>query len=167
MPPNSTTPPVVWPCACRLFKAPSKHQALAAEVVQTLKTGHSPPGWTNAPHTSRDPDLAPLRDRDDFRRPPAELFDRGFPAHPLKLPTRGRGAGKEKGGGEVMLTPALEAVGNLGLLSGPHNLRSLVERSQGEVAGGRADGRLSPKGSDGQVGGRAIRSVSRPEESEP
>jgi hypothetical protein len=31
----------------------------------------------------RDPGLAPLRDRDDFRRLLAELFDRGFPADPF------------------------------------------------------------------------------------
>jgi hypothetical protein len=40
-------------------------------------------GWNDAQHTSRDPDLAPLRDRDDFRRLVAELFDRGFPADPF------------------------------------------------------------------------------------
>ncbi len=37
-------------------------------------------GWNDAGHTSRDPDLAPLHDRDDFRRLLAQLFDRGFPA---------------------------------------------------------------------------------------
>ena len=42
-------------------------------------------GWSDAQQTSRDPDLAPLRDRDDFRRPLAEVFDRGFPTDPFAL----------------------------------------------------------------------------------
>ena len=33
--------------------------------------------------TSRDPDLAPLYDRDDFRRLVNDLFDRGFPDDPF------------------------------------------------------------------------------------
>ena len=57
-------------------------QALAAEAVQTLRDAVAA-GWQDAQHTSRDPDLAPLRDRDDFRRLLAELFDRGFPADPF------------------------------------------------------------------------------------
>jgi hypothetical protein len=35
--------------------------------------------------TARDPDLAPLRGRDDFRRLAAEQLDRGFPARPFAL----------------------------------------------------------------------------------
>ncbi len=55
---------------------------LAVEAVLTLKQAIAA-GWSNALHTSRDPDLAPLRDRDDFRWLLAELFDRGFPADPF------------------------------------------------------------------------------------
>ena len=60
----------------------SQQQALAAEAVQTLEEAIAA-GWNDAGKTSRDPDLAPLRDRDDFRRLLAELFDRGFPADPF------------------------------------------------------------------------------------
>ena len=54
----------------------------AAEAVQMLKQAIAA-GWNDAGKTSRDPDLASLRDRDDFRRLVAELFDRGFPADPF------------------------------------------------------------------------------------
>jgi len=37
-------------------------------------------GWNDAPRTSRDPNLAPLRDRDDFR---LLLLDLAFPAEPF------------------------------------------------------------------------------------
>jgi serine/threonine-protein kinase len=40
-------------------------------------------GWSNAVHTARDPDLAPLHQRPDFRALLAELFDSGFPADPF------------------------------------------------------------------------------------
>jgi len=40
-------------------------------------------GWNNALRICRDPDLAPLHDRDDFRQLVAELFDRTFPANPF------------------------------------------------------------------------------------
>jgi hypothetical protein len=40
-------------------------------------------GWNDARQTDRDPNLDPLRDRDDFRRLLAELLDRGFPADPF------------------------------------------------------------------------------------
>jgi tetratricopeptide (TPR) repeat protein len=56
--------------------------ALAAEAVQMLNAAVNA-GWSDAEHTSRDPDLVPLHDRDDFRRLVAELFDRGFPADPF------------------------------------------------------------------------------------
>jgi serine/threonine-protein kinase len=59
-----------------------QRQAIAAEAVQTLRAAVTA-GWSKAQHTSRDPDVAPLRDRDDFRRLLAELFDRGFPADPF------------------------------------------------------------------------------------
>jgi hypothetical protein len=40
-------------------------------------------GWSSAERTARDPDLLPLRDRADFRRLLAELFDRSFPKDPF------------------------------------------------------------------------------------
>jgi hypothetical protein len=39
--------------------------------------------WSDAGKTSGDPDLARLRDRDVFRRSPAERFDPTFPADPF------------------------------------------------------------------------------------
>jgi tetratricopeptide (TPR) repeat protein len=53
-------------------------QPLAGEAVQALEAAVAA-GWTDAGKISRDPVLAPLRDRDDFRRLLAKLFDRGFP----------------------------------------------------------------------------------------
>jgi serine/threonine-protein kinase len=40
-------------------------------------------GWSNAVHTARDPDLAPLHRWPDFQALLAELFDSGFPADPF------------------------------------------------------------------------------------
>jgi hypothetical protein len=40
-------------------------------------------GWSNAAHTARDRDLAPLRERPDFQALLAGLFNRGFPADPF------------------------------------------------------------------------------------
>jgi len=60
----------------------ARKQALATEAVTTLRAAIAA-GWNDAAHTSRDPDLATLRDRDDFRRLLAEMFDRGFPADPF------------------------------------------------------------------------------------
>jgi hypothetical protein len=57
-------------------------QVLAAEAVQWLREAIAA-GWHDAVHTSRDSDLDPLRDRDDFRRLLAELFDRDFPTDPF------------------------------------------------------------------------------------
>jgi hypothetical protein len=57
-------------------------QELAEEAMATLHAAVAA-GWNNAAHTSRDPDLAPLHDRDDFRRLLGQLFDRGFPADPF------------------------------------------------------------------------------------
>jgi hypothetical protein len=70
--------------ACTLALAiplvPTDQQpTLATEAVQMLREAVAA-GWNNAQHTCRDPDFAALRDRDDFRRVVAELFDRGFPA---------------------------------------------------------------------------------------
>jgi hypothetical protein len=59
-----------------------QQQALATEAVQTLREAVAA-GWNDAAKTRRDPDLAPLRDRDDFRLLLAKLFDRGFPADPF------------------------------------------------------------------------------------
>jgi eukaryotic-like serine/threonine-protein kinase len=59
-----------------------RQQTLAAEAIQTLKRAIAA-GWNDVGKTSRDQDLAPLRDRDDFRRLLAELCDQGFPADPF------------------------------------------------------------------------------------
>jgi hypothetical protein len=59
-----------------------QRQAVAAETVKTLERAIAD-GWNNTGKTSRDPDLAPLRDRDDFRQLLATRFDRGFPADPF------------------------------------------------------------------------------------
>jgi serine/threonine-protein kinase len=67
---------------CVLLTRGDQRQTLAAEAVQTLKEAVAA-GWNDAGKTSRDLGLAPLRDRDDFRRLVSELFDRGFPADPF------------------------------------------------------------------------------------
>jgi len=54
----------------------------ADEAMAVLRTAVAA-GWSNAPHTARDPDLAPLRERPDYQALLAELFDRAFPADPL------------------------------------------------------------------------------------
>jgi hypothetical protein len=59
-----------------------QQSALAAEAVQLLKEAVAA-GWSDAGTTSRDLDLVPLHDRDDFRHLLAELFDRRFPADPF------------------------------------------------------------------------------------
>jgi hypothetical protein len=59
-----------------------QRQALAADAVQRLKEAMAA-GWNDAGKTNSDPDLAPLRDREDFSRLLADLFDRGFPADPF------------------------------------------------------------------------------------
>ncbi len=56
--------------------------ALAAQAVAMLEQAVAA-GWRDAVRTDRDPDFAPLRDRDDFRRLVARLFDRGFPEFPI------------------------------------------------------------------------------------
>jgi serine/threonine-protein kinase len=60
----------------------SQKEAMAVEAVQTL-TAAIAAGWSDARRTSRDPDLIALRERDDFRRLLAELFDRSFPVDPF------------------------------------------------------------------------------------
>jgi tetratricopeptide (TPR) repeat protein len=54
----------------------------AAEAMAALQAAVAA-GWSNAAHTARDPDLAPLRDRPDYRVLLAELFDRNCPADPF------------------------------------------------------------------------------------
>jgi tetratricopeptide (TPR) repeat protein len=64
-----------------------KKQDVAALAVVTLERAIAA-GWNNAAKTSRDPNLAPLRDREDFRRLLSKLFDRGFPADPFARPLK-------------------------------------------------------------------------------
>ena len=59
-----------------------RREALAAESVQMLKAAGAA-GWNDAVKTSDAADLRVLRERDDFRRLLAELFDRAFPANPF------------------------------------------------------------------------------------
>jgi hypothetical protein len=59
-----------------------RQQALAAEGVAVLRQAIAA-GLNDAWHTSRDPDLAPLRDRGAFRRLLPKMFDRGFPVDPF------------------------------------------------------------------------------------
>jgi len=59
-----------------------QQQAVATEAVQRLKEAIAA-GWNDANKTNSDPDLAPLRDRDDFRSLLAQMFDGGFPADPF------------------------------------------------------------------------------------
>jgi serine/threonine protein kinase len=59
-----------------------ERRSYADEAMTTLKTAVAE-GWANATLTARDPDLAPLRSRDDFRRLVAGLFDKLFPADPF------------------------------------------------------------------------------------
>jgi eukaryotic-like serine/threonine-protein kinase len=61
---------------------PGQREALAAEASQVLGDSMAA-GFSNTQLISRDPDLLPLRDRDDFRRLLDDLFDRGFPADPF------------------------------------------------------------------------------------
>jgi serine/threonine-protein kinase len=57
-------------------------RCLADEAVRALGQAIAA-GWDDASLTSRDSDLDPLRDRDDFRGLLAGLLDRGFPAVPF------------------------------------------------------------------------------------
>jgi tetratricopeptide (TPR) repeat protein len=61
---------------------PEQQQALAAEAVGTLKEAIAA-GWNDAIMLCRHDDLRALRNRDDFRRLLAKLFDRAFPADPF------------------------------------------------------------------------------------
>jgi serine/threonine-protein kinase len=68
--------------SCATLAQGEARQDLAAEAVAMLRRAIAA-GWNDARRTGRDPDLDPLRDRDDFRRLLAELLDRGFPAQPF------------------------------------------------------------------------------------
>jgi tetratricopeptide (TPR) repeat protein/tRNA A-37 threonylcarbamoyl transferase component Bud32 len=61
----------------------ARQQALASEAIATLRAAVAA-GWCNAAQTGRDPDLIPLRHRDDFRRILDEMFDRSFPSDPFR-----------------------------------------------------------------------------------
>jgi serine/threonine-protein kinase len=65
-----------------LVRDETRKQALATEAVNTLRAAVAA-GWNDAAHTSRDSDLQVLRDRVDFRRLLAELWDRPFPVDPF------------------------------------------------------------------------------------
>jgi hypothetical protein len=72
-------------CALALrvpFTRGTPQQALAAEAVQILKAAIAA-GWNDAGKIRRDPNLAPLRDRNDFCGVLEDLFDRDFPAEPF------------------------------------------------------------------------------------
>ena len=66
-------------------------------------------GWSDAAHAARDPDLAPLHDRPEFRPLLAELFDHGFPVDPFarELTPEGRSGGDREL--ESFLTPSSRA----------------------------------------------------------
>ena len=59
-----------------------QREELGAQAVDVLREAIAA-GWRDAAHTGHDPNLIPLRDRDDFRRLLAELLDEGFPADPF------------------------------------------------------------------------------------
>ena len=54
----------------------------AGEAMVALRSAVAA-GWSDAAHAARDPDLAPLHDRPEFRTLLAELFDHGFPVDPF------------------------------------------------------------------------------------
>jgi tetratricopeptide (TPR) repeat protein len=57
----------------------ARRDALADAAVDVLRRAIAA-GWRDASHTARDPDLAALRDRTDFRELLRSLGDRAFPA---------------------------------------------------------------------------------------
>ena len=59
-----------------------RRRDLADEAMRTLRRAIAA-GWNDATLTGRDPDLNPLRRREDFRRLLDELFDRAFPDDPF------------------------------------------------------------------------------------
>jgi eukaryotic-like serine/threonine-protein kinase len=85
---SSRDPSILYDFACYLaLRVPlaadgSEAARYADEAFGTLKQAVAA-GWVDATKTEKDPDLAPLHDRDDFRRLVAGLFDRVFPADPF------------------------------------------------------------------------------------
>jgi tetratricopeptide (TPR) repeat protein len=68
-----------------LAKRPEEAEGYARESVNALKKAVAA-GWDDAAHTERDPDLAPLRGRADFRAVVAAMWnqiDRAMPADPF------------------------------------------------------------------------------------
>jgi eukaryotic-like serine/threonine-protein kinase len=81
------SPAELYHAACALSSTvplaeSEQRQGLAAEAVEML-TRAIAAGWSQGAQASHDPDLDPIRNREDFRRLLAELFDRGFPAEPF------------------------------------------------------------------------------------
>jgi eukaryotic-like serine/threonine-protein kinase len=80
-------PAELYNVACRLslgipLARQSSRRILSDEAVESLRRAIAA-GWANAALSARDPDLDPLRGREDFRRLVAEMFDRGFPVDPF------------------------------------------------------------------------------------
>jgi len=81
-------PTSVYDAACilarcvTLAKDGAERDRCANDSMQTLRAA-AKVGWSNAAWTTRDPDLVPLHDRDDFQHLVGELFDCGFPANPF------------------------------------------------------------------------------------
>ena len=74
--------PALDPKAVAQSEAAALRERLAGEAVATLRRAIAA-GYADANHLHQDPDLAPLRGRDDFRRLLGERLDRGFPADPF------------------------------------------------------------------------------------
>jgi hypothetical protein len=62
----------------------ARREAFAIEAMQTLRAAVAA-GWSDAARTARNPDLAALHDRPDFRSCLDQLFDRAFPDDPFAL----------------------------------------------------------------------------------
>jgi hypothetical protein len=78
---------ILYDAACALalcipVVSADQQSALAGEAMDALRAAVAA-GFANPTHMTRDPDLDPLRNRDDFRRLLAELEDRTFPADPF------------------------------------------------------------------------------------
>ena len=65
-----------------LAKNAAERDRCANDAMQTLHASVAA-GWSRAAWASRDPDLVPLHNRDDFRQLVSKLFDRYFPANPF------------------------------------------------------------------------------------
>jgi hypothetical protein len=60
-------------------------ESLAAEAMGALRAAVKA-GWSNACLTAHDVSLSALRDRADFQKALADLFDRSFPKDPFERP---------------------------------------------------------------------------------